>query len=290
MPCQLCASAWRLWCSFHAVLVVAMLVGCAKDAPPIGRSAAAATMLTVASAQYGSGQAGAVKASCASDVAPDVCALKELVTQAKAQGALLVVVPEISIDQKYYEPQPSVGDDPCTMSAYGGSAIKIFAEQAKQLQIFIVIHVITEDASKLHYSTQVALGPDGKIVGKHHKFELYGSEASSYTPGTDVMVFGTPLGKVGLLICADIYGDLALHSKIADTLGARVIALSSYWTALGAANFQAAFARNWGVYVVGSNTTTGSGVGGGVFDPTGKPLVKWEKTVPTVTVAQIPAP
>jgi len=260
----------------------------AEQTGGIGQLAASSTTYKVAAIQYG-GQASKVSPSCTTDV----CAIKALVSQAKSQGAILVVAPEHGISQGPDEVDPGVGDDPPSSAQWGsGTLIKTFSQQAKQEQIYLVIHLDTyksTPAGKKVHSTQVAFGPDGKVVGKHHKFELYGGEASYYTPGTDVMVFDSPLGKVGMLICADIYGDLELHAKMAHGLGARVVAFSSLWTVGGAPNWQASFAKNWGVYFVGSNITGSSG-GGGIFDPQGTALDKKVGSSPSLAIATIPAP
>jgi predicted amidohydrolase len=273
-----------------ALLALACSSGCAPGAEPDPRSSShAATTFTVAAVQYDSGQASLVKPACTSDAAPDVCAVVELMSQAKAKGAMLVVAPETILGQKYYETDPTLGENPGQSAQWPATSfIKTFSLRAKQQQLYIVIHLATQTASDA-YSTQVAFGPDGSVVGKHHKFELYSSEAKTYTPGTDVMVFDSPLGKVGLLICADIYGDLALHSKLADTLKARVLAFSTAWTVPGSANWQAAFARNWGLYVVGANWSATAVAGGGIFDPTGKALDQQTLGTPGLAVAQIPA-
>ncbi len=59
---------------------------------------------------------------------------------------------------------------------------------------------------------------------------------------------------------AQLEVDLHRHApdahELADTLGARVVAFSSLWTVAGAPNWQASFAKNWGVYLVGSNITS----------------------------------
>jgi predicted amidohydrolase len=126
------------------------------------------------------------------------------------------------------------------------------------------------------------------VVGVHDKFELYGSERSSHARGVDVSTFDTPFGRVGMLICADLYGDPHLHDALAGDLDAHIIALSSMWTVPRATRWQAAFARDWSVYVAAANSTGDAGRGGGVFDSRGRGMALDETGKPTVTVAQIP--
>ena len=74
----------------------------------------------VAAIQYGAGDAALVSTACTQAAMPNVCALRKLVAQARAGGALLVVLPEYGFgwDQKVYEPAPTVGDNPATNTAW----------------------------------------------------------------------------------------------------------------------------------------------------------------------------
>ena len=46
------------------------------------------------------------------------------------------------------------------------------------------------------------IGPDGKLIGKYRKQKL-GHETVRNTPGTESLVFPTPYGRMGVMICAD---------------------------------------------------------------------------------------
>ncbi len=279
----------RLWITGVALLLAA---GCAPQTDLSDTAAPLTDKVKVAAVQYDSGDHAAVDGTCAASALPDACAVGKLAAQAKAKGAMLVVTPEYGLGQKYYEPVPKLGENPGTATTWSdGTLIKTFSKQAAALGVYIVIDLQTSRGTgKAKHNTLVAFSPKGAVVGVHHKFELFASEAKSLTPGKEVSVFDTPAGKVGLLICADIYGDLRLHHKLTKTLKARVVAVSSLWTAAGGQRWQQSFAKNWGVYVVGSNTTGGAGKGGGIYDPSGKALAEHTGGSPAVVVAQIPAP
>ena len=250
----------------------------------------------VAAIQYSAGNAPMVNKACAQDATPNVCALTHMVAQAQAAGATLVVLPEYGFgwDQKVYEPDPSVGDNPATNFAWPQMLfISTFARAARQHKIYLVIHLTTQKVGSspvVAYNTQVAFDPTGKVVGKHHKFNLWDDEPKTLTAGTDVSVFSSPLGNVGLLICADIYGTAALRTKLAKTLKARVVAFSGFWLTAGAPTYQAGFAKTYGVYLVAANTTLGPGQGGGVYDTAGKTMAGTILNTPGIIYATIPAP
>lgn len=237
----------------------------------------------VAAVQLAGRDASKVDARCAKNDAN--CAIEALIRRAHRQGAALVVTPEYSLDQRITEPTPKIGMVP--KGRKKSPLITRFSALARELGVYLAIHLETT-RNRHRHNTQVAFGPGGRVVGVHHKFELYGSEKDRHTPGTDVMAFDTPFGRVGMLVCADVYGDPRLHDELTGELGARIIALSTKWTVARATNWQAAFARDWGVYVVAANASAGEGRGGGVFDPRGRPLVVDERNQASVTIASIP--
>jgi predicted amidohydrolase len=262
-----------------------------KDAgtpPPAGNP------YKVAAVQYGTGQAAKVKASCSSNAAPDLCAVMALVDQAKQNSATIVVTPEYGLGQKYYEPVPKNGENPGTSSAWPNDTfIKIASQKAKQHAIYLVINLQTYTGTKPNYvyrNTQVAFGPGGQVVATHHKFNLFGAEKNTLTAGTNVVTFGTPLGKVGLLICADIYGSSTLNSKLAKTLNARVVLVSSYWTVSNSVNWYVNYAKKWSKYTVVANTTHSPGQGGGIYNPAGAALAQKVSTSPSIVYAVLPKP
>jgi predicted amidohydrolase len=247
------------------------------------RSQQTAATIQVAAVQFASGDARRIDARCAKSDAN--CAIEALVRRAAQKGASLVVAPEYGLAQRFAEPSPKLGDTP--RRAPGAPLLSRFASLSRELGIYLVIQLNTKQGDKLH-STQVALDPDGRVVGVHYKFELYGAERFSHAAGDDVMAFDTPFGRVGMLICADLYGDPRLHDKLSHELDVHIVALSSMWTVPRATRWQAAFARDWSVYVVAANSTGGKGHGGGVFDPRGRGVSVSETGEPTVTIASIP--
>ncbi len=245
----------------------------------------------VAAVQYGTGNAASVSSSCAASATPNVCALSALTAQAASAGASLVVLPEYALggDQKYYERAPAVGSTPSSADGLVGT----FSALARKHGVYLTFDLATASGSKSsghrYHNTVVAFTPAGKVAAVHNKFNLFGSETKRLTPGNKVTTFDTPAGKVGILICADIYGSSTLLSKLANQLGARMVAISSYWTVSGSTNWYKRYAAKYGVYAVVANTTHSPGTGGGVYDPKGKAMAEKVSTKPSVVYATIPA-
>ncbi len=258
--------------------------------PPLPK----ATHYKVAAVQYTSGRAAQVKGACTSSTTPDVCALKHLIGIAKGAGAAFVVLPEYGMakDQKYYESAPKVGSNPGTDAKWPAHLLtKIFSKEASKQKVYLVINLLTFTGAKPNtkkHNTNIAFTPGGSVAAVHHKFKLFGNETKSLTPGNSVVTFGTPLGPMGLLVCADIYGSTSLLQQLAYTKKARVVAFTAYWTVSNSVNWQTNYAKKYGVYLVAANTISSPGMGGGIYDPTGKPLVQKVAGTPSVLVAKIP--
>ncbi len=309
-----------------AALLMVALWGCSDDdvdlqadSAPVAKDAgttpdkkakpdAALTHLKVAAVQYGATDYSTVK-GCSDDI----CGLSYHIRAAAKAKARLVVTPEYFQKQKYAEMSPSVGDKPGSDSRWKqGSAVKTFSALADQLNITLVYNLITQvgsgSSAKL-YNTAVAVGPDGKVVARHYKFQLFGSESKQLTVGDSIKssFFQTPAGRAGLLICADaqcvvtnmsVSVDCTSHSvsmlKSYFATKPRLVLFSSFWT-VGSSNptwwslkIQEKLARQGKVWLVVANTTKGAGSGGGIYDPTGKVIKQVDKSAPVILYADIP--
>jgi len=268
-------------------------------APPI---APPSHPFRVAAIQYGSGDHARL------GTAGDVEAVESLVRRAHASGARLVVTPEYALGNAV-EPVPRLHSNPGREAGVpGDSPVRRFSALSRQLGIYLVTNVLTARPAGRrpnqheYFNTQVAFDPRGEIVAVHNKFNLFAGENQVLTPGRSISTFDTPAGRVGMLICADIYADYngqrsdgGLLRRLVEGRSPRIVAFSSHWTVDRPAhwnpiNIQRKFARDACVYLVGANTTTGPGRGGGVFDPFGRPLGMRVAPEPSIVFADIETP
>ena len=132
--------------------------------------------------------------------------MKRNIKQAKNQGANLIVFPELALtgyvcrDTLYElaEPVPE------------GEYIRRLAEIAKKEAIHVVFGAL-ERSEKAHatlYNTAVLLGPNG-FIGKYQKMHLpthsVFEEKRYFRLGYQTPVFETEIGKLGLIICYDVF-------------------------------------------------------------------------------------
>jgi deaminated glutathione amidase len=109
------------------------------------------------------------------------------------------------------------------------------------------------------YNAAVLIGPSGDVLGIYRKTHPFGGERADrggwVTPGEDICVVETPLGRIGLIICFD--GDYPELSRITAIKGAEIICRPS--ALLRSADIweltNRARAYDNHVYVIGANCT-----------------------------------
>lgn len=267
----------------------------------------ASSALKVAGVQYSSGDYSHVE-----NCDDDICGLSHFVREAATAGATIIATSEYSQDQDVSELSPAIGDNPATDARWeDGSITKSFSKLAAELNItltFVLIVHDTEDANASLFNAAYAVGPDGSVLARHYKFQLFGSEAAQLTAGDNIVgsFFETPAGLAGLMICADaqciVTGltqtpDCTAHSiemlKAYFQKEPKLIFFSAYWTVGGtsmwaALNVQKQVAVDGAVWLIAANNTQGDGKGGAIYDPQGTQIDIHAESVPGIVYGEIP--
>jgi len=127
------------------------------------------------------------------------------IKRAKNKDAKLVIFPELALtgyvirDLAYELAEP-----------IEGSSVRLLEEVAKKERVYIVFGMVerSEKAHAVIYNTAILLGPEG-FVGKYQKMYLpthsIFEEKRYFRPGYQAPVFDTDIGKVGLMICYDVF-------------------------------------------------------------------------------------
>jgi predicted amidohydrolase len=143
--------------------------------------------------------------------------------EAADQGARLIVLPELAstgysfLDrEEAYAHAESVPD---------GETCQAWAEVARERDVYVVAGIAEVDGVRL-YDTAVLIGPDG-FVGKYRKTHLWNREKLIFTPGDEYPVFETRIGRIGLLICWDIWFPEV--PRILTAQGADIICSVNNW-------------------------------------------------------------
>ncbi|MGA2767622.1 MAG: carbon-nitrogen hydrolase family protein [Candidatus Bathyarchaeia archaeon] len=131
--------------------------------------------------------------------------IKKAVVKAKKQGAELVIFPELSLTgyvvrDEIYELAERIP----------GPSTKVMEDVARKNDIHVVFGMpeISDKTEATLHNSAVLIGPEG-LIGKYHKMYLpthsIFEEKRYFRPGYQTAVFDTELGKLGFIICYDIY-------------------------------------------------------------------------------------
>ena len=82
-----------------------------------------------------------------------------------------------------------------------GPMVEVFADKSKKNDLYIIFGVVERKRrSNKIYNTAFLVGPDEGYIGKYRKVLSEGV----FEDGTEVDVFNTRYGKIGIFICADM--------------------------------------------------------------------------------------
>lgn len=136
--------------------------------------------------------------------------MEKFIHEAVNKEAQLVVFPELVLTG--YNCGDSFFDE---AESIPGEATEYFSDIASQYGIYIIWGMPEKSVDGILYNAAVLVGPQG-FIGKWRKNTLPGhaTEATGpgafpdrryFKPGENLAVYDTPLGKIGLLICYDIW-------------------------------------------------------------------------------------
>ena len=159
-----------------------------------------------------------------------------------------------------------------------GPSTRFLGQLSKKYKMYIVAGLSERDGETV-FNTAVLMGRDGELVGKYRKVCLPREEIEGgVTPGDEIPVFDTDFGRIGLMICWDVF--FPEPARLLALQGAEVI-LMPIW----GGNFDLAQARaiENQVYLITSTYDTES-MKTGVFDREGKLLAMGSDTEQVVIV------
>jgi len=170
------------------------------------------------------------------DKTENIRKIEENVTHAKTQGAKLVIFPELSLtgytlrDQAYE-----------LAETIPGPSTSVLEEMAKKANVHIIVGMpeLSEKTQSTIYNTAVLVGPNG-FIGKYRKMYLpthsVFEEKRYFRPGYQTAAFDTKLGKIGLIICYDVFFPEV--SRLTRLKGAQLIVCISASPAIRRAFFE----------------------------------------------------
>jgi len=151
-------------------------------------------------------------------------AVEERILTAADASAGLIVLPELATTGYAFETREEAFAHSEIVPT--GRTVESFARIAADRDLYIVGCVVERDGEKL-YDTAVLVGPDG-YIGRYRKTHLWNTEKLWFTPGDEgFSVFDTRIGRIGLLVCWDIW--FPETARIVAQMGADIICIPTGW-------------------------------------------------------------
>jgi len=108
-----------------------------------------------------------------------------------------------------------------------GPSTRHFSNLARELGIYLHIGLPEMAEPGRYFNTVVVLNPDGKIIAKHRKMNLFTGDGDYLESGTQITTYSAPWGKTGVIICADVYGSGIMEKYRKEEV--RAVGMSASW-------------------------------------------------------------
>lgn len=187
--------------------------------------------------------------------------LEHFIRESAGRGAELVITPEFSVvgypDFPELPPEEDEYRNREDLAPYvetvPGPTTQFFSGLARELHIYIHVGFAeVETPTGKYFNTVVAIDPSGNIAAKYRKMNLYEGENNFLSAGEGGATYDSPFGKIGLIICADVFSP----QPLSEYGSVDVLALSTSWIGYntGMPAFRRA-AHGAGKYLLAANQT-----------------------------------
>jgi predicted amidohydrolase len=161
--------------------------------------------------------------------AENVARSVELIEEAHARGARLIVLPELCNSGYMFESREEAFALSETVDC--GETIRVWRDLAARLDVTLISGFAERDGDVL-YNAAAIVGPDG-VLGVYRKLHLWGEEQLFFEPGNlGVPVFNTPFGRIACAICYDIWFPEVF--RLASLGGADALCVPTNWVPMPA--------------------------------------------------------
>jgi predicted amidohydrolase len=150
----------------------------------------------------------------------------ELINAAADKGAQLIVLPEMCNTGYMFNTRAEAQE--VAEKIPEGPTTQAWIKAAKERNIYIVAGIGELDADGVRlYNSAVLIGPNG-FIGVHRKLHLWYDDKIFFEPGNlGYQVFQTPIGRIGLLICFDMW--YFENFRILAMMGADIVCCPTNW-------------------------------------------------------------
>ena len=174
---------------------------------------------------------GILQQSKTSDMASNIKAIEEEVTDLARRGAELIILSELHNSLYFCQVEDVNNFD--LAEPIPGPSTDFYGALAKKLGVVMVISLFEKRAPGLYHNTAVVIEKDGTIAGKYRKMHIPDDpayyEKFYFTPGDlGFHPIQTSVGKLGVLVCWDQW-----YPEAARLMALQGVEMLIYPTAIG---------------------------------------------------------
>jgi predicted amidohydrolase len=137
----------------------------------------------------------------------------------------LLVLPELASSGYVFESETEAAAT--SEDARHGALVDALGEVCRDTGLHCVVG-LNESDGDVRYNSAVVVGPQGHLA-TYRKLHLFNDEKSWFEPGGDLPVVELPFGRVGMVICFDLWFPEA--ARALALAGAEIIAVPTNWVA-----------------------------------------------------------
>jgi N-carbamoylputrescine amidase len=145
--------------------------------------------------------------------------------EAAAAGANLIVLPELASSGYVFADETDA--ERAAESADDGPMVGALHAVCAAHGCHIAVGIDERGAGCRHNSA-VLIGPSGTLA-TYRKLHLYYDEQSWFEPGAELPLVDTPIGRIGLIICFDLW--FPEPARALALAGAEIVAVPTNWVA-----------------------------------------------------------
>jgi predicted amidohydrolase len=138
-------------------------------------------------------------------------------------GARVVILPE-ALTLGWTHPSAALEAEPIPE----GESCQRLAEAARRHAIFVCAGLVERAGSQV-FNSAVLWGPDGRLLLHHRKINELEIGQNCYALGDRLQVVKTPLGTMGVMICADAFARGQVLARSLALMGADMILSPCAW-------------------------------------------------------------
>jgi predicted amidohydrolase len=149
------------------------------------------------------------------DKATNLNRIEEYVLKAVNKGVNIIVFPEAALTGYMFP----IDMGPKLAEEVPGSSTDKIVKLTSQYDVYVVFGLIERDGGK-HYNSAALIGPNG-VIGVYRKMDIR-PDWKWCSPGTDIPIFETKYGPIGMSICVETYAHPEI-ARVAALKGARLL-------------------------------------------------------------------